>query len=320
MPGPGYVHSKPGWQLRGERRRGAEQRSRGAQRVCSYPVSEKRRRRPGDTRVSVERRARYGGASISYSLKQAWGLGPLKASCPEWARLSLQSPLWGQHQTHQLGLVKTLGLEKGKGTVTRHPACSLKRQQEVCHTGHHGTHNTVAQATRLLRHACLFSDATSTPNGFVMFTCYPLEIWHPLTVKELDKRASGQAFEVILAAPAPDAKVEFPLSPPKKKDVSLEEIQRKLEAAEERRKNHEAEVLKHLAEKREHEKEVLQKAMEENNNFSKMAEEKLNQKMEANKENRTALLAAKNEKFKEKDKKLEVVRKNKETQEGTSED
>ncbi|XP_034747122.1 stathmin-like isoform X1 [Etheostoma cragini] len=138
-----------------------------------------------------------------------------------------------------------------------------------------------------------------------------------ILVKELDKRASGQAFEVILAAPAPDAKADFPLSPPKKKDVSLEEIQRKLDAAEERRKNHEAEVLKHLAEKREHEKVVLQKAMEENNNFSKMAEEKLNQKMEANKENRTALMAAMNEKFKEKDKKLEEVRKNKETKEGT---
>uniref|UniRef100_A0A3P9MAG6 Stathmin n=1 Tax=Oryzias latipes TaxID=8090 RepID=A0A3P9MAG6_ORYLA len=121
-----------------------------------------------------------------------------------------------------------------------------------------------------------------------------------IQVKELDKRASGQAFEVILGAPAPDAKGDFPLSPPKKKDVSLEEIQRKLDAAEERRKNHEAEVLKHLAEKREHEKEVLQKAMEENNNFSKMAEEKLNQKMEANKENRTAIMAAMNEKFKEK--------------------
>uniref|UniRef100_A0A8P4KL92 Stathmin n=1 Tax=Dicentrarchus labrax TaxID=13489 RepID=A0A8P4KL92_DICLA len=136
-----------------------------------------------------------------------------------------------------------------------------------------------------------------------------------IQVKELDKRASGQAFEVILAAPAPDAKGDFPLSPPKKKDVSLEEIQRKLDAAEERRKvkiflnlNHEAEVLKHL------------KAMEENNNFSKMAEEKLNQKMEANKENRTALMAAMNEKFKEKDKKLEEVRKNKETKEGTSDD
>uniref|UniRef100_A0A3Q1HW10 Stathmin n=1 Tax=Anabas testudineus TaxID=64144 RepID=A0A3Q1HW10_ANATE len=145
-----------------------------------------------------------------------------------------------------------------------------------------------------------------------------------IQVKELDKRASGQAFEVLLGDPAPDAKGDFPLSPPKKKDVSLEEIQRKLDAAEERRKNHEAEVLKHLAEKREHEKEVLQKAMEENNNFSKMAEEKLNQKMEANKENRTAIMAAMNEKFKEKDKKLEEVRKNKETKdptsEGTSED
>ena len=45
---------------------------------------------------------------------------------------------------------------------------------------------------------------------------------------------------------------------------------------------------------------MLQKAMEENNNFSKMAEEKLNQKMEANKENRDAIRAAMNEKFKEK--------------------
>lgn len=61
-----------------------------------------------------------------------------------------------------------------------------------------------------------------------------------------------------------------------------------------------------MAEKREHEKEVLQKALEENNNFSKMAEEKLNQKMEANKENRSARMAAMNEKFKEKV--IEMVR------------
>uniref|UniRef100_A0A8C1TI77 Stathmin n=1 Tax=Cyprinus carpio TaxID=7962 RepID=A0A8C1TI77_CYPCA len=141
-----------------------------------------------------------------------------------------------------------------------------------------------------------------------------------IQVKELDKRASGQAFEVILGSPAPDAKAEFPLSPPPKKDLSLEEIQRKLEAAEERRKSHEAEVLKHLAEKREHEKEVLQKALEESNNFSKMAEEKLNQKMEANKEKRSAIMAAMNEKFKEKDKKLEEVRKNKENKEVSCEE
>uniref|UniRef100_A0A1A8LVE6 Stathmin n=1 Tax=Nothobranchius pienaari TaxID=704102 RepID=A0A1A8LVE6_9TELE len=136
-----------------------------------------------------------------------------------------------------------------------------------------------------------------------------------IQVKELDKRASGQAFEVILGAPAPDGKGEFPLSPPKKKDVSLEEIQRKLDAAEERRKNHEAEVLKHLAEKREHEKEVLQKAMEENNNFSKMAEEKLQLKMEQIEENRQAFLAAMMERLQEKEKHAQEVRRNKEQRE-----
>lgn len=55
-------------------------------------------------------------------------------------------------------------------------------------------------------------------------------------MKELEKRASGQAFELILGPPPKEAVPEFPLSPPKKKDLSLEEIQRKLEAAEERRK------------------------------------------------------------------------------------
>ncbi|KAL1789980.1 stathmin, partial [Sigmodon hispidus] len=46
-----------------------------------------------------------------------------------------------------------------------------------------------------------------------------------------------------------------------KKDLSLEEIQKKLEAAEERLKAHEAEVLNQLAEKQVHEKEVLQNAI-----------------------------------------------------------
>lgn len=94
--------------------------------------------------------------------------------------------------------------------------------------------------------------------------------------------------------------------------MSLDEIKYKLEAAEERRKSQQAEVLKQLAEKREHEKEVIQKAMEENNNFSKLAQEKLTQKMEANKENRSARMAALTEKFKEKDKKIEEVKRNKE--------
>lgn len=55
-------------------------------------------------------------------------------------------------------------------------------------------------------------------------------------MKELNKRASGQAFEVILSPTTPDAKVEFPMSPNKKKETSLDEIKRKLEAAEERRR------------------------------------------------------------------------------------
>lgn len=56
--------------------------------------------------------------------------------------------------------------------------------------------------------------------------------------------------------------------------------------------------MKQFAEKREHEKVVLQKAMEESCNFSKMTQEKINQKMEANKESRTAQMAALTEKFK----------------------
>ena len=139
-----------------------------------------------------------------------------------------------------------------------------------------------------------------------------------IQVKELEKRSSGQAFELILSPRSKESVPEFPLSP-LKKDLSLEEIQKKLEAAEERRKSHEAEVLKQLAEKREHEKEVLQKAIEENNNFSKMAEEKLTHKMEAKKENREAQMAAKLEHLREKDKHIEEVRKNKESKDPADE-
>uniref|UniRef100_A0A9L0RA24 Stathmin n=1 Tax=Equus caballus TaxID=9796 RepID=A0A9L0RA24_HORSE len=149
--------------------------------------------------------------------------------------------------------------------------------------------------------------------------CSPWLLLVDIQVKELEKRASGQAFELILSPRSKESVPEFPLSPPKKKDLSLEEIQKKLEAAEERRKSHEAEVLKQLAEKREHEKEVLQKAIEENNNFSKMAEEKLTHKMEANKENREAQMAAKLERLREKDKHIEEVRKNKESKDPADE-
>lgn len=134
-----------------------------------------------------------------------------------------------------------------------------------------------------------------------------------IKIKELEKRASGQAFELILSPPSTDAAPELSISSPKKKECSLEEIQRKLEAAEERRKLHEAEILKQLAEKREHEKEVQQKSKEVSDNFSKMAEEKLTSKMEANKEKREAQMAAKLERLRELEKKAEELRKGKDS-------
>ncbi|XP_078503265.1 stathmin-4 isoform X2 [Lissotriton helveticus] len=121
-----------------------------------------------------------------------------------------------------------------------------------------------------------------------------------MEVIELNKRTSGQSFEVILKPPSFDGVPEFNASLPRRRDPSLEEIQKKLEAAEERRKYQEAELLKHLAEKREHEREVIQKAIEENNNFIKTAKEKLAQRMEVNKENREAHLAAMLERLQEK--------------------
>lgn len=62
----------------------------------------------------------------------------------------------------------------------------------------------------------------------------------------------------------------------------------------------EAQVLHALAEKREHERDVLFRAMEENSNFSRMAEEKLQLKMEQIEENRMAYLAAMMERLQEK--------------------
>uniref|UniRef100_A0A3B3SJZ2 Stathmin-3 n=2 Tax=Paramormyrops kingsleyae TaxID=1676925 RepID=A0A3B3SJZ2_9TELE len=137
-----------------------------------------------------------------------------------------------------------------------------------------------------------------------------------MEVKPINKRLSGQSFEVILKAPA-DLSPDRPqplASPPKKKDISLDDLQKRLEAAEERRKSQEAQVLKNLAEKREHEREVLHKALEENNNFSRMAEEKLNYKMEMNEENRKAYLSALKQRLQEKELHAAEVRRNKELQ------
>ena len=57
-----------------------------------------------------------------------------------------------------------------------------------------------------------------------------------MEVKPINKRASGQAFEVILKPPSPVSDAVHSLPSPPKRDISLEDIQNKLEAAEERRR------------------------------------------------------------------------------------
>lgn len=55
-------------------------------------------------------------------------------------------------------------------------------------------------------------------------------------VKELSRRASGQAFEVILSPSSANGKGKLLQSPLKKKETSLDDIKKKLDAAEGRRK------------------------------------------------------------------------------------
>ena len=57
-----------------------------------------------------------------------------------------------------------------------------------------------------------------------------------MEVIELNKRTSGQAFEVILKPPSFDVGPELRATTPPRTPPSLEDIQRKLDAAQERRK------------------------------------------------------------------------------------
>lgn len=57
-----------------------------------------------------------------------------------------------------------------------------------------------------------------------------------MEVIELSKRPSGHAFEVILKPPTFDASPELKVTTPPRQKPSLEEIQKKLDAAQERRK------------------------------------------------------------------------------------
>lgn len=57
-----------------------------------------------------------------------------------------------------------------------------------------------------------------------------------LDIKPINKRASGQAFEVILKPSSPVSDAAHCITSPPKRDISLEDIQKKLDAAEDRRR------------------------------------------------------------------------------------
>lgn len=57
-----------------------------------------------------------------------------------------------------------------------------------------------------------------------------------MDIKPINKRASGQAFEVILKPTSPVTDAAHCITSPPKRDLSLDDIQKKLEAAEDRRR------------------------------------------------------------------------------------
>uniref|UniRef100_A0A8C3G390 Stathmin n=1 Tax=Cyclopterus lumpus TaxID=8103 RepID=A0A8C3G390_CYCLU len=127
-----------------------------------------------------------------------------------------------------------------------------------------------------------------------------------MEVIELSKRTSGQAFEVILMPPTFDGGPELRATTPPRQKPSLEEIQKKLAAAQERRKCQEAELLKHLAERREHEREVAQKAL---------TKERQEHRADADKEQRQMHLNASRERLHEEEEEEEEGEKEEEEKE-----
>lgn len=119
----------------------------------------------------------------------------------------------------------------------------------------------------------------------------------------------GMKYELVLSEPAGDAPNINANSMPK--SVSVEEIEQKLKAAEERRLTLEAQKQNQYSEKWNKLQEANQKRQEYNNNFIQSTKESLEQKMEIMQENREAYIKAIQEKIKEHERHVEEVRQTK---------
>ncbi|XP_076364906.1 stathmin-like isoform X2 [Tachypleus tridentatus] len=127
-------------------------------------------------------------------------------------------------------------------------------------------------------------------------------------VRASEQSKGGMKYELVLADPSDVAPPRLASTPPKS-NISVEDIENKLRAAEERRQYLEAHKLNQLNEKRFREQEALLKKREHNANFIQSAKENLEQKMESNKGNREAFIKSIQEKSREQLLKGEEIRK-----------
>ena len=118
-----------------------------------------------------------------------------------------------------------------------------------------------------------------------------------MEVKELNKRKSGEAFEVILKPADEDAIQNSLKSIPPKKESSIDQIQMKMQAAEERRRALQDAVVNQVKAEDEKVLKVKQKKAEASTIFASSAQEKLKNKMSLYEENYESVLQAKIEKF-----------------------
>ncbi|XP_023166188.1 stathmin isoform X7 [Drosophila hydei] len=112
-----------------------------------------------------------------------------------------------------------------------------------------------------------------------------------------EKSRGGLSYEVILAEPAPNVAVpKRPVTPGK--NVSVEEIEQKLKAAEERRISLEARKMAEISIKLAKVEEATRKKDEITNEFITQTKEQLENKMETHVEKREAIISDMKEKLK----------------------
>ncbi|GBN24996.1 hypothetical protein AVEN_64574-1 [Araneus ventricosus] len=118
----------------------------------------------------------------------------------------------------------------------------------------------------------------------------------------------GIKYELVLSEPVVESPKHVALSPPKS-NLSIEDIEKKLKAAEERRQSIELKKLEFVTEKLGNLESVKVKKEEFNHNFMQSSKETLEQKLESMKENRESHIKNIQEKAREITTKVEEKRK-----------